>query len=194
MTDSNLAPLGPVGDYAELAEKAYTERQSANARFREARAASEAAALRELVFTAASYGVTRLLLEPSDQGDYMTVSEIEPEVEAEAEDYISDSGSYDLSDDQHADWLTMAGVEQTEFNIRSEQIRKASIDIKVAAEALIAATVEHATRRVETVMFGNDRLDALDGWQGDAWAITEGDEVISLHLDRTEAERSTNNA
>lgn len=140
MTDTDLAPLGPVGDYAALADAAGKARQEANERFQQARADSETAALRELVFTAASYGVTTLTLEPSDQGDYMTVSEIEPEVSGEAEDYIGDAGSMDMSDYSHADWAGADGVEVTEFSHRDDQIRMATIDITVAAQAFLTTT------------------------------------------------------
>lgn len=132
-------------DYTALSEQAAKDRQDANARYQQAKHDSEVAALRELVFTAASYGVTRLLLEPSDQGPYMLVSEIEPEVDGEAEDIIGDSGSYDMSDYHHADWVAEAGVTADEVDFRDEQVRKASIDIKVAAEALLALPATVAT-------------------------------------------------
>jgi hypothetical protein len=124
-------------DYTALAEQAMKDHQDANERYQQAKADSETAALRELVFTAASYGVTRLTLEPSDQGPYMLVSEIEPEISQEHEDYLSDAGSYDLSDYQHADWVAHPGVVDVEFEFRSEGIRSAGVDIKVAAEALL---------------------------------------------------------
>jgi len=128
-------------DYAALSEQAATAHQDANARFQQARADSETAALRELVFTAASYGVTRLLLEPSDQGPHMIVSEIEPDVEGQAEDIIGDSGSYDLSDYHHADWLAEKGVTADEVDHHDEQVRKATIDVKSAVKAMLMQDV-----------------------------------------------------
>lgn len=45
--------------------------------------------------------------------------------------------------------------------------------------------------RVEPVMFGNDYLDALDGWQGDAYVVVSGTgedtTVHSIHLDYADA-------
>lgn len=124
-------------DYGALAAQAAQDHRAANERFQEAKTASEMASFRQVVFACAAAGVTKISLEPSDQGDHMSLLDVEPEElhDSDLDNELWD-GVSDLSDYTSSDWGGQAGVE-FEISHRDDQITSATIDIKVAAEALL---------------------------------------------------------
>lgn len=129
-------------DYAALAAQAERDHRAANERFQEAKTASEMASFRQVVFTCMAAGVTALNLEASDQGDHMSLTNVVPE-EVESSELENDlwDGVSDLADYTSCDWAGQPGVTTT-ISHGDDQIMSATIDIPVAAEALIAATPE----------------------------------------------------
>lgn len=126
-------------DYAALAAQAEKDHRAANERFQEAKTASETSAFRQVVFAAAAAGVTTINLEPSDQGDHMSLTDVEPEElhTNELDNELWD-GISDLSDYTQADWIAMVGVTvDGGVGPNRDQINTASIDVKAAAEALL---------------------------------------------------------
>lgn len=125
-------------DYAALAAQAEQDHRAANARFQDAKTASELASFRQVVFACMAAGVTVLNLGASDQGDHMSLTDVEPE---ELHTSVLDNdlwdGISDLSDYTSSDWAGQAGVTTT-ISHRDDQIMSATVDIPVAAEALLA--------------------------------------------------------
>lgn len=120
--------------YAALARLAESEHRLANERYTQAVKDSQLAAFRELVFTAAAAEVTHVSLEPSDQGDYMSVNPLD--VDDEVMESL-DNGAADLPDTIHSYWAKLPGVEYESSRRMGD---KAVIDIKVAADALLNPT------------------------------------------------------
>jgi hypothetical protein len=124
-------------DYEALAEQAVKDHAEANERYSQAFRDSEYAAFQELVFTAAAAGVTVVNLEPSDQGEHMTITDYEGG-DDDVEEML-DQAAMDLADNMSAHWTMLPGVTYEGSKRNSDN---ASIDIKVAAEALIAAITD----------------------------------------------------
>lgn len=136
----------PLGEYAALAEQAFTDRQKANERYQQALKDSQLAAHRELVFTAATEDITHVSLEPSDQGDYMTVEALD--VDDDTMEAL-DGAAADLPDTIHSYWATLPGVTYESSRRNGD---RATVDIKAAAEALIAATPETEVEKPRPVL------------------------------------------
>lgn len=120
-------------DYSALAAAAEKAHREANERYAEAFRDSEIAAFNELVFTAAAAGVATVVLEPSDQGDHMTIDsyvENDP-LDGEEKDLFDSlyEGAMDLQDSISGTWAILPGVSWDDRGYR------ATIDITVAAPA-----------------------------------------------------------
>lgn len=123
-------------DYRALAEQATHDHTAANKRYQDAVRDSQLAAFAQLVFTAAAADVITVHLEPSDQGDYMTVSGVVgtddtvPDVD---EDTLED-GASDLPDTVHSYWAVLPGVAYESDRRYGD---KATVDVHAAAAPLL---------------------------------------------------------
>ena len=118
-------------DYPLLAAQAAQDHQSANVRYRKALRDSQHYAFSELVFTAAAADLTHVSLEPSDQGDYMTVQSLD--VDDDVMEALEE-GAMDLADTIHSHWAGLPGVDYEDSRRNGD---RATIDIQVAAAALL---------------------------------------------------------
>jgi len=126
-------------DYETLWTQAAAEHKDANERFAQASKDSTESAFRELVFAAASNDIVTLMLGSSDQGEHMLIVDFvfsTGEGDKDVEDDLW--AAEDLPDHYDADWTKHAGV--TADFPRSGTI--VTIDVKAAAEALVAAMKE----------------------------------------------------
>lgn len=126
----------PVPDYAALAAQAETEHRKANERYTAAVEDSQLAAFRELVFTAAADGITEVKLEPSDQGDYMSITSVTGGSDDLDMEEVLDQSAMDLPDTIHSYWAALPGVTYDSSKRRGDW---AVIDIVVAAPAAFEA-------------------------------------------------------
>ena len=141
-------------DYVALAAKAETNHRTANERYAQAKRDSEIAAFSELVFHAAAAGVVTVELEPSDQGDWMSIVDFadakgnQPDEEGLEE--ALDNGAMDLQDYSEAHWVMLPGVT---YDNSKRTTDRATIDIPVAAQGLLDLIAEQDARQkhIETV-------------------------------------------
>lgn len=123
-------------DYEALFAKADADLKDANERYSQAAVDSMDAAFRGLVFGCAAEGVSEIRLEPSDQGDYMSiVFLLDADGDEHGEGLDEDLWNYasDLTDYPDAPWRILAGV--TNPTLRGDYT--VTIDVKVAAEGLL---------------------------------------------------------
>lgn len=159
-------------DYAALAAQAERDHRGANERYQESSTASSLAAFRQVVFSAAAAGVTQVELHPSDQDDHMSLSDVTP-TELHTSELDNDlwDGVSDLTDYPSADWAGQPGVEAT-LSPSHDQITSATIDIKVAAEALLADARAETEAEKPAISADDIRelVAAIDGivraWEG----------------------------
>lgn len=139
--------MSTAPDFTALAEAAYDAHRAANEALYAAQEASGRAALAQLVYTAAAEKVARVLLEPSDQGPHMSLTDAY-DADGESVLHLLDSGveddlvdaASDLYDRDRAVWGDHAPGVHVEENTRSCDIRTVTIDVPAAAAALLAAT------------------------------------------------------
>jgi len=120
--------------YAALAVLAIAEHRAANERYAAAMKDSQLAAFRELVFTAAANDIPEVWLEPSDQGDYMTLTGIS--FDDDLVELLEDAAT-DLPDTRSSHWADLPGVLYEDSKRRGD---RATINVRVAAEALLNPT------------------------------------------------------
>lgn len=141
-------------DYAALFAKADADLKDANARYSQAAADSMDAAFRGLVFGCAAHDVTTIKLEPSDQGDYMSIVWLlgpDGDDHEDSDDLSDDLWNFasDLTDYTDAPWRILPGITVPDVGYTVE------IDVKVAAEGLVGlageAAPEQLTRRDDMV-------------------------------------------
>jgi hypothetical protein len=135
-------------DYAALAAKAQADHTAANERYWQAKRDSEIAAFSELVFHAAAAGVVTVELEPSDQGDWMTVVDFTDAEGKQPEDAglesALDDGAMDLQDYSEAHWTMLPGVT---YESSKRTTDRATIEIPEAAQGLLDLETERDTRQ-----------------------------------------------
>lgn len=119
--------------YSALFTQADADLKDANERYSQAAADSMDAAFRGLVFGCAAEGVTEIELEPSDQGDYMSINEL-TSPDDEVNDRLTEdlwNFASDLTDYPDAPWRILPGVTPDDRGYR------VTIDVKAAAEGLV---------------------------------------------------------
>lgn len=125
--------------FQALFNTAEADLKDANERYQQAAVDSMDAAFRGLVFGCAAEGVTEIELEPSDQGDYMSINEFTAPDDVDVDTLMEDLWNFasDLTDLPDAPWRILPGV--TVPTERGDYI--VTIDVTVAAEGLLDLAV-----------------------------------------------------
>lgn len=123
----------PDPTYEALFTKADADLKDANERYAQAAVDSMDAAFRGLVFGCAAQGVTEIELEPSDQGDYMSINDLIGPDDVDVDTLMEDLWNFasDLTDYPDAPWRILPGVTVP------ERTYVVTIDVKAAAEGLV---------------------------------------------------------